>query len=512
MHLKSFPSISGPSFVNRRCLAVEFTGDVVRAALARSTGGRKELLDFTTIGVPDTGDDLPGIPVLQEIRQRLNVKAGTQAVFVSPLARSVILNMNRDRVMKMPRHLLMEAVKWEAEIYSGVPGYQALAGAEVEKKKIEPGQVLEEEEDVIVHVSVMERNIHQAAKERFRLAGLKLTRVYSPEVCFHVPLLEMHEASNRGVLEIGSTTSGLALLRGGETLSINTMNITLHMIREHLDGRVVPDLEDTLRQSLRQSPAPHPVAVTGAGALDHEIIRFLRGLSPNGVEPLLLRRAAGLTAAGEEESPAMAAAAGAAFRELGKRDGRFIGISDALPARVRISRSIYLMPVAATSLVFLLLLGHNLLMRYQEGHFNREREVVEARLSERREEQAQVKRLKDEIKSVESQITTISSRIDYIQQDWDKPLRGKIRVYQGLHSLLPETVALSRVQQDARDPNRFVINGVAVSAAEVLEFALRLQKENVAGSVEVHRLDRQQAARDKGVSHRFVMYLEAADQ
>lgn len=507
--LQSLPT---PSFMSRRCLAVEFAGDVVRAALARSSGRRKELLDFTGIGVTDTGDDLPGIPLLQEIRQRLNVKAGTQAVFVSPLARTVILNMNRDRVVKMPRHLLVEAVKWEAEIYSGIPGYQALTGVELEKKKIEPGQVLEEEEDVIVYVSVIERNVYQAIKERFRLAGLKLTRVYSPEVCFHVPLLETHEESDRGVLEIGSATSGFALLRGGDTLSINTMNITVNMVREHLEGRIVPDLEETLRYNLRQSPSPHPVAVTGTGALDHEVVRFLRGLSPHGVEPLLLRRAAGLTTAGEEESPAMAAAAGAAFRELGRKNQRFIGISDALPARVRVSRSVYVMPVAAASLVFLTLLGHNLLMRHQESHFNREREVIETRLSERRGEQAEVKRLEDDLQEVETRITAIRRQIEYVQQDWDKPLSGKIQVYEGLHRLVPETVALSRIQQDPDNSGRFVINGVAVSAAEVLEFALRLQKENVAGKVEIHRLDRQQAARDKGVSHRFLMYLEAAEQ
>ncbi|WP_045221264.1 PilN domain-containing protein [Desulfonatronum thioautotrophicum] len=507
--MPKLPSLPNLSFMGKQCLAVEFVGEEIRAALVRTAGKRKEILDFLAIAVEATGDELPAIPVLQEIRQRLNCKAGTEAVFVSPLARTVNLTMNHERVRKMRRHVLAEAAKWEAEIYSGIPGAQALSGVEKEQIKIEPGQVQQEIEEIMVTVAVMERNIYQAIKERFRLSGVKLVRVYAPESCFHVPLLEMHEESDRGVMEIGTMTSGFALLRGGETLSINTMTITAEMIREHLEGRTVPDLEETLRYNLKQAPAPHPVALTGAGAVDAEVVRFLRGLAPGGVEPLVLRRAAGLTAAGEEESPAMATVVGAGFRELGGKEMQYIGISDSVPTAVRVRQSVYLMPVAAASLLFVILLGHNLLMRFQEGQLNAQRAEIQAQLDERRQEQAEITRLQNELRNVSGEISTIRRQLGYIQEDWDKALRLKIGVYEGLSRLLPETVALANIRQDTRSSEQFTITGMATSAAEILEFALRLQTEGVAKRVEVQRLERQQQSGDRGVSHRFVMRLEA---
>jgi Tfp pilus assembly protein PilN len=506
--MPKIPKISFPSFGGQQCLALEFVGEELRAAMVRTTGKRKEILDFLALTVDATGDELPSIPILQEIRQRLNCKAGTEAVFVSPLARSVNLTMNYERIKKMRRHVLADAAKWEAEIYSGVPGAQALSGVEVEEVEVEPGQVQQEIEEIMVTVAVMERNIYQAVKERFRLAGLKLVRAYAPESCFHVPLLEMHEESDRGVLEVGTMTSGFALLRGGETLSINTMSITSEMIREHLEGRTVPDLEETLRYNLKQAPAPHPVALTGAGAVDAEVIRFLRGLSPNGVEPLVLRRAAGLTAAGEEESPAMATVVGAGFRELGGKAMQQIGVSDAVPTAVRIRQSVYMMPVAAGTFLFVILLAHNLLMRFQEGQLVAQRAEIESQLSERRQEQAEITRLTSQLSDVSKQISTVKQQLDYLKGDWDRALRLKIGVYEGLSRLLPESVALSNIRQDPNRPEHFTIAGMATSAAVVLEFALRLQSEGVGRKVEVQRLDRQQG-RDKGVTHSFTMQLEA---
>lgn len=503
------PNIPLPSIGARQCLAVEFVGEEIRAALVRSSGRRKEIQDFVAIAVEATGDELPSIPLLQEIRQRLNCKPGTDAVFVSPLARAVNLTMNYDRIRKMRRHVLADAAKWEAEIYSGIPGAQALSGVEVEEIKIEPGQIKQEIEEIMVTVAVMERNIYQAIKERFRLAGVKLVRVYSPESCFHVPLQEMHEESDRGVMEIGTMSSGFALLRKGETLSINTMNITTDMIREHLEGRTVTDLEETLRYNLKQAPAPHPVALTGAGAVDADVVRYLRGLSPYGVEPLVLRRAAGLTAAGEEESPAMSTVVGAGFRELGDKKLRGIGISDAVPTAVRVRQSVYLMPVAAGVILFAVLLSHNLLMRFQEGRLNAQRAEIQAQLDERRHEHAEITRLQNELSDVSGKISNTQRRLRYLQKDWDRALRLKIGVYEGLSRLLPETVALSNIRQDTRRTEQFTINGMATSAAEILEFALRLQTEGVARRVEVQRLERQGQSRDKGVSHRFVMQLEA---
>ncbi|WP_028571446.1 hypothetical protein [Desulfonatronum lacustre] len=514
----SLPKIGRPNFskllsrlpmLGALCLGVEYVEDEVRAALVRAKGREREIMEFVAVKAPEAGDDLPGIAQLQEVRKRLNCKQNIQTVFVTPLARLVVLPMNRERVLSMRSHLLTEAVKWEAETYTGVPGNQSLAGVEVEKTRVEPGQIQEELEEIMVHVAVLEQNVYRAAKERFRLAGLKLSRVYPGEVCFHVPLLYQHEESDRGVLEIGTASSGFALLRGGSTLAINAMNVTAEMIRAHLDGRALPDLEDSLRFNFGQAPGPLPVALTGVGAMDHRIVAFLRTLAPTGVEPVLLQRTSGLTTAGSEEGPMFATAAGAAMRELGGKGMQTIGISDAVPAAVRIRQSIYLMPLAAASFLFVVLLGHNLLMRYQEKDLLEQRRGIETQLSERKKEHDEANRLQGDIQKVDERIRELREQLKYIRDDWDTPLQARIDMYDALIRNLPETVALIGIRHDQRESGRYVVSGEAVSPSAILEFALRLREE--AGmSVDVQRLEPQQQTRGKGsASHRFVMHLEA---
>ncbi|PTN32584.1 hypothetical protein [Desulfonatronum sp. SC1] len=490
------------------CLGVEYVEDEVRAALVRAKGREREIMEFVAVKAPEAEDDLPGIAQLQEIRNRLNCKQNIQTVFVTPLARLVVLPMNRERVLSMRSHLLAEAVKWEAETYTGVPGHLSLAGVEVEKPRDEPGQIREELEEIMVHVAVLEQNIYRAARERFRMAGLKLARVYPGEVCFHVPLLYQHEESDRGVLEIGAASSGFALLRGGSTLAINAMNVTAEMIRAHLDGRTMTDLEDSLRFNFGQAPGPLPVALTGVGAMDHRIVAFLRTLSPTGVEPVRLQRTSGLTTAGSEEGPMFATAAGAAMRELGGKGMQAIGISDAVPPAVRIRQSIYLMPLAAASFLFVVLLGHNLLMRYQESDLSEQRRDIEAQLSERKKVHDEVKRLEGDIQKVDERTRDLRRQMAYIKDEWDKPLQARIDMYDALIRNMPPTVALIGIRHDQRNPNIYVVSGEAVSPSAILDFALRLREEGGL-SVDVQRLEPQQQVRGKGsASHRFVMHLE----
>lgn len=490
------------------CLGLEYVENELRAALVQSKAGRREILEFVAVKTPEAGDGLPGSTQLQEIRRRLNCKQNTRSVFVTPLARVAVLPMNRERVLKMRRHVLAEAVKWEAETYTGIPGHRSLTGVEVERPRQDQGQILEESEEIMVQVAVLEQNVYRAAKERFRLAGLKLTRVYPGEACFYVPLLSRHEEVDRGVLEIGTTFSGFALLRGDVLLAINTINITTEMIRAHLDGRTRPDLENTLKFNFQQAPGPLPVALTGSGALDQRIVDFLRTLSPIGVEPVRLQRTSGLTAAGAEEGPIFATAAGAAMRELGGQGLRAIGISDAVPSAVRIRQSIYLMPVVSASFLFVVLLAHNLLMRHQEKNLQEQHRSIEAQLQERRQEYDEIKRLQGEIQGVDARIKELQDLLQYIKGGGDEPLQAKIDLYQTLARNLPDTVALIAIREDSPDLGRYVLSGEAGSISAIFEFALRL-REDTGLFVDVQRLEPQPQVHRKDAAHRFVMHLEA---
>jgi hypothetical protein len=504
------PKLVLPALPSRPCLGIEMGGNELRAVLVRKGARRSEIADYLFMPDVDSGnEELPSIPLLKETAQRLNVRGRIPAVYTSAQVRAATLPMSRTRVQRMRRQLLIDALKWEAEAYTGIPGYQALIGLEVERPRIEPGQVVEESDEIMVHVAAIEANVYRALRERFRLAGLTLMRAYPPDYCFQVPLLELHPHADRGVLEIGATASRFALLKGGDTLAINTMNITQEMIHQELDGRSIPDLETTLRYNLEQAPGPYPVAVTGVGALCDQTLAYLQRLAPQGVEPLKLARASALTAAGQEEGPAMATVAGAALRELGGRDLRQIGVTDAVPFATQVRRSAYVMPLATASLLFVLLLVHYGLMVQQERRFNVQRAELEQDLGERRAELSEAQRLQAEIETISDRISLLSRQLAYVRGDWDQALRTKVLVYEGLRRQLSPSIALARIQQDPSEENRFIITGMGPSAAEIMAFALRLQESGVAAAVDVPQLVRTDKARVKGVSHRFTIHLEA---
>ncbi|TWI76719.1 fimbrial assembly protein PilN [Desulfobotulus alkaliphilus] len=492
----------------KRCLGIECSGDEIRAALVRSRAGKIEIVDFMALKLHDAREELPGIAQLQEIRNRLGCRAKTPTVFITPRARVVVLPMNPDRVKKISAHALGEAAKWEAEAYTGIPGHQSLAGVEVEKKREEPGQIQEESDEVLVQVSVLEQNVYRAVKERFRLAGLRMMRIYPAEVCFHVPLLDMHRDTDRAVLEVGDAFSGFALLRGGDTLSINAMDISTPRIREHILGARIPDLEDTLFYHFRQAPPPHSVAVTGTGAMDDRVMDFLKKLSPSGAEPLLMRRAGSLSTLGATESPIFAMAAGGAMRELGKKTMQGIGISDAIPLGIRIRQSIYLMPLAAASLLFALLMSHYLLLRYQENHFRERRQTMEEQIKERRGELNTSRSLQTQIDETRKKKEEMERQLRFMEGDSGREIRELVAFKEKLIHLLPENIMFTEIRQLPGRKKGFEIQGSAVNASSVMEYVLLLRKKDLARTVEVKRLEYQGAGNNSGLSHGFTLMME----
>lgn len=491
----------------RYCLGVESADDELRGVLVRAVGGRREILDYAAVRSGESRDDLPAIAQLRELAGRLNCPGGVKAVFVAPLVRVAVMPMNRDRVMAMRSHVLGEAVKWEAEAYTGIPAGQALAGLEIETPSAEPGRIRDDdEEEVLVHVSMLEQNLYRAAVERFRLAGMRLLRIYPGESCFHVPLMVDGAEGSRAVLDIGSSSSGFALLEGRQPLAINSLNVTAEMIRNHLDGRIVPDLEDTLGFSLRQAPPNRPVVVTGAGGLDRRIMDYLGTLAPGGVRPLELNRSSGLVAAGGEGGALFATAYGAALRELSRSDYRTIGISDALPLATRIRKSFYVLPLAAALAFFLLLLGHNLLMRYQENSLAGQTAQLTSQITERRQEADQARRLNERQGRAEQEIEQLRRRVAFVTGERKQPHHSAIEFFETLGGRMSERVVLSGIQQE-RNNASFLIAGRGHSVAAVLEFALGLGESEIVKSVDVRRLEEDRGG-NRAMSQRFLVQVQ----
>jgi hypothetical protein len=187
---------------SRTLMAMEMAGGKIRAAAVRRSGGRFEIMDFAALTLPEPDEDLPTVEIIRALAERLQPSGG-DAVFVTPIARTFDLTMDRAKVAGLRPYQLKAAVKWEVEPYTGISGGNALVGVERARKPAAGAgdlEVEDEEAPVTVSVSAMERNIYRALKARFKAAGYRLLRIYPPDVTFYMPLLMEKTDTPRAIL------------------------------------------------------------------------------------------------------------------------------------------------------------------------------------------------------------------------------------------------------------------------------------------------------------------------
>lgn len=450
------PETKGPGFGPRlplpggRILAVEMADDDIRVAVVRRRGRGFEVVDYATLKRPDTREDLPDVASLKALAERLGVTGGA-AVLVSPMARAFELLMDRAKTRGLKAHQLREAVKWEVEPYTGISGASALIAVERKREaKAKPGEVvLDEDEHATVNVAAIERNVYRALKERFKVAGFRLLRIYPPEACFYYVLHMDGRDTPRAVLEVGRDYSNFAVLNGGVPQQINTLSLSQESIAAHVSGEVVSqDMVDTLRFTARQVPEPEPLVLSGPGATDKGLADFVSGFCANGAVPLDLPRSAGLAdAKGDPSHAVYGTVVGAAMRELRGGRERQAGIDDAVPLAVRIRRSAYLAPVVITGLLILALAGHFVFMRHQEGVFREEIASFEKELQDRKSRIAQYEDLSKELAKIQAENEQAANRLEYVRNTADKGMTRLIESLRDLGRIRPDGVSLDSIAQ-----------------------------------------------------------------
>ncbi len=481
---------------SRRLLAVEVAGDKIRAAVVRKSGKRIDIVDFAAMTRPDPEDDLPAVAVVKALAERLQ-HAGGPVVFVTPMARTFDLIMDRQKVAAMKTHQLKEAVKWEVEPYTGITGHNALIGVEPALQPIlDPGDAVPEDDEapVTVSVSAMERNVHRALKARFKAAGFNLLRVYPPDVTFFMPLLLQPGEAPRAILEVGEDYSNFAILHGRVPLQISTLSLSLESITTHLDGEVVsPELEESLRFTARQVPSPEPLVISGAGAAHHEVVAFIAGFCPNGARPLLLSRAAGITDAKDDPAHAVyAGAVGAAVRELLGGRERVMGIDDRIDPILRMKKSAYLAPLATAVILALLLLGHYGFMKHKEGVYKERIQALGAELKSRKADIAAYEGLLRENQQLQERISFARRRLKFISGRGDAELDHAIQCLTGIAESVCDRIVLSEVRQVGADA--YSVAGRALNLAAISRLTANLQKKSWCESAVLVKVEGEAAA------------------
>lgn len=481
-------------------LAVEVTSERLLGAVVRGRGRQIELVDFAALERRQAGEDLPDIEDLRVLVQRLNY-AGQALVLSTPLARSVQMAVNAQRVRSLTPYRLAESLRWEVEPYTGIGGMQALVAVEPVARGEDLALALEQGQDVDVQLAVMERNALLALKRLCRRAGLRLRRVYPPDSCFYVPVAGDEGA--QAVLDVGADFSSFVVLQGRQPLQIATYPVGLEVLRELVRGEAVAEVEQSLRYLLQQVPAPAPLLITGAGAQDAGVLAWLDGQSPTGARSLALRRVGRLTSAAHDGQNALfATAVGAAWRELGGRRWRQAGLTDVPPLVVRLRDSAYLMPLVVAALLAVTLFGHYEWMVLQKRRYDARIVELGREVAQRKDKDAEYKKKKTESEALTEEITLFKKRIAFVEGGSDGNLQRQLDVLLAL-ALVPENTALSLLEQ--LPDGQFRLEGLTGRPDSLSRFALALQRQPWCAQVVVESLEQGSGGFD------FRLRLEPAD-
>lgn len=472
----NFSALGAKLSPNRKMLALEMAGEQLLGAVVSGRGGRFTVNDFVALERNNPGDDLPDPANVREIMERLDYQTGP-VVLVTPLARTVQISINRAKVEKLKNYQLIESVRWEVEPYTGISGAQAMVG--VEKSAVADQDMLlamEEDDEVEVNVSAIEQNVFRALKQLLKKAGLKLIRIYPPDVCFYMTLfISGRVESEQAVLDIGSDYSSYAIVKGRRPQQINTYPLGRETIRDLIKGEDQPDILDSLRFILRQSPGPLPLVLTGSGAIDPEVIRYIDEMSEYGAAPLVIERASTLTEPAHQGLNAVyATVTGAAARELLGGDSRLIGVTDAVALVPRLKKSAYILPLAVTVLLALSLFAHYGFMKIQKKRHKIQTKELAAKLKVKQARHNAFDQAEKNLISLQQEISLTKRKIAFVQGGADDNLS---RLDQVLASLaeLPDEMTLESIKQEGKN---YLLTGSTGTVEVVGDYSVRLQDHN----------------------------------
>lgn len=487
----------------RHILAIEIAGSRIMAAVAEKRGNQLQIQNFVAIDRTTANDDLPDTENIRELMDRLHYPSGP-AVLITPMARSVQIAMNRVKVGKLRPYQLCDALRWEVEPYTGISGNNALIGAEKGSPTDREDLLLldEDEIEIDVNASVIERNVYRAMKQILQRSGLKLIRIYPPEVCFFVPLFLHDVESAQAVFDIGADYANFTIVKGGKPKQINTYPLGKEILLDLIENGQQVESEQSLDFLLRQIPGPLPLILTGIGAGHQKIVSFLDARSPYGALPLNLHRADKLARSGHADQNTMyCATVGAALRELMGKKWRPIGITDEVPVSVRIKESAYLVPVAFAVLLVAGLFGHYQYMKITNMRYKEQTQKLKVQIKEKKAKFETYTALEKKRNTLKDTRRRYKRQIDFLHHGADDNLTHIGNVLKSFYTL-PPAMQLESLQQQENEQN-FELTGLSDDSNAIGAYAVALQKLSWCTTVDIRELQRR--SQEKGLHFLIIM-------
>jgi Tfp pilus assembly protein PilN len=397
------------------------------------------------------------------------------------------------RVKKMKPYQLKEAVRWEAEPYMSAPAAESLVGFEVGLR--------DSDGMTVIWVSTIPEEDYKELKRAFDDRGLNLKRVYPPDVCFSVGAMFGTQEKNLAVLNIGSDSTGFTVLEDGKAIGFRLLPLSAASARSHLDGLPAAEMEASLQEVLSVPPAyGSKLVMTGAGALDRDIVAFFREEADADVSVLQLTQ--------EDALPDFAGAVGAALREL-YLPGRFrtIGINDRVELERILRERVHIFPIALIAVLTTFFLLHFLFLKYQMSG-------TEASLVILRQDHAALRATADryaELKSEEENLQLrreeLAVQAAFLAEDAPGRIRELHTFLASLYIHSPPDIILTEVSPSGEGWWRVL--GTSRSTASVSSLALNLQREGWCSHVRINQVN----FRDRGTAHyTFELEVVFADE
>lgn len=452
-------------------LALELGDSVIRAAVVR--GGPGRYVVTTCFEIPRLGGQYGSdAPLVSEevaaVMKRLGGKAD-KFVLVGQDVRTAHLDMESSKLKAMKPLQIKEALRWEAEAYTGISGSEAMVGYELigdwrSGKRAD------------VQVSVCTADFYRQIKDIFSAVGLKLRRVYCEEACFPSAALSQSSRNELIVAHVGELTTKVVHIRSGQPVAFSSTAVGAEAVKSYLkDESTSGDLEDRLREpfvSIKTDDAE--LIVCGPGGCDESVVAFT-GLSA-GMKASPLRMQ-GEAMANRSDAPLYATAVGAAIRELGYvKNGRLAGITDAVPLGKQLRNRIHVFPIVIVALLLAVFMGLHLMNHHQRTE--NEKSLAQAK--------TQLKKLKDKhayYNALKRQLSTLRKterRIQARQRFLDSGACGRIDLMEkfldSLTKLVPQDMRLCEICKEGE--NRYVLHGEALSAGALNSLATALQNES----------------------------------
>ncbi len=456
--------------LNKTILALELCESVIRAAVvARRGAGGYGVIECVEVprGERDYADEaVVSAEDIAAVTARLGSKPGA-TVLVSHDVRTVHLGMDQNKLREMKPSQIQQALRWEAEAYSGVPAADSMVGYELpdgagSRKQVE------------IPVAVFATGDYRELKQTLADCRLRLKRLYSDEAALPPAAAFGNGQADALVAGVEEWKTTVFTIRANGPTTCTTVPIGAESIKKYLAGEGSAEVEATLRESFEAVDIPaQTVLVSGPGGDDETVVGFIGLAADRKAKPLPIRCEAGTAVAGKAK---FAVAIGAGLRELGfARSSRTIGISDAIPLSRQIRKRVHIFPVALAAVVLLGFLLAYLHIQHQESRCKGELSDVRSRLREIESIAKDIDGLKKRRARLEIQRKTIRGKTRFLTHGAGRELVLIESFLDALMELTPAEMQLSEISQDGE--NKYIITGEAMSLEPINKLATELQKQ-----------------------------------